>query len=206
MKNNQPIRPILRPEIRVRSTSETIADQTKADHGGLRSVGSSQPTAHATNRSFFEIDTAWTPDQARKSELIAAVRAIENKSTGGFTKFVVLLVSLAVFVAAGVAWWDPWVVSLLVVQVVQLVLLDQQYLLPEVVAVAEHPEHLQEVLVVQVVVVHRLRHLLQSQLVLVDLVQQIRDLVEGMGRKLQPLDQDILLVVVVVQGVLVLTL
>jgi hypothetical protein len=98
------------------------------------------------------------------------------------------------------------VVLLLVVQVVQPVLLDQQYLLPEVAVVAEHPEHLQEVLVVQVVVVHLLHHLLQSQLVLVDLVQQIRDLVEGMGRKLQPLDQDILLVVVVVQGVLVLTL
>jgi Zn-dependent protease len=114
MKNNQPIRPIIRPDIRVRSTSETKADQTIADDGGPRSVGSSEHATHPTTHSFFETDAAWTPDQARKSELIAAVRAIENKSTGGFTKFVVLLVSLAVFVAAGVAWWDPWVVSLLV--------------------------------------------------------------------------------------------
>ncbi len=65
--------------------------------------------------SFFEAGSVWTPEQGRKSELIAAVRAIENKSTGGFTKFIVLLVSLAVFVAAGVAWWDPWMVSMLVV-------------------------------------------------------------------------------------------
>ncbi len=114
MKNNQPIRPILRPEIRVRAASETTADQTIDHHGGLRSVPASERTAGAASNSFFETETAWTPDQARKSELIAAVRAIENKSTGGFTKFVVLLVSLAVFVAAGVAWWDPWVVSLLV--------------------------------------------------------------------------------------------
>ncbi|MFG0289677.1 MAG: site-2 protease family protein [Rhodopirellula sp. JB044] len=66
-------------------------------------------------RAFYEEGSVWTPDGARKSELITAVRGIENKSTGGFTKFIVLLVSLAVFVAAGVAWWDPWVVSMLVV-------------------------------------------------------------------------------------------
>jgi predicted ATPase len=60
--------------------------------------------------------------------------------------------------------------------------------------------------VVQVVVVHLLHHLLQSQLVLVDLVQQIRDLVEGMGQKLQHPDLDILLAVAVVRAVLVVTL
>lgn len=63
----------------------------------------------------FEVGEAWEAERVRKSELVAAVRAIENKSTGGLTKFFVLLVSLAVFVAAGVAWWDPWMVAMLVV-------------------------------------------------------------------------------------------
>lgn len=49
------------------------------------------------------------------SSLVTAVRAIENKSTGGLTKLLVLFVSLAAFVALGVAWWDAWMVSMIVI-------------------------------------------------------------------------------------------
>lgn len=56
-----------------------------------------------------------TAETAAASTLVAAVRAIENKSTAGVTKLLTLLISLAVFVAAGVAWWDASMVSMIVV-------------------------------------------------------------------------------------------
>tara|TARA_A100001391_G_scaffold125628_1_gene85856 strand:- start:721 stop:1734 length:1014 start_codon:yes stop_codon:yes gene_type:complete len=48
-------------------------------------------------------------------KLIAAVRAIENKSTAGVAKLLTLIVSLAVFIAVGVAWWDAWMVTMIVI-------------------------------------------------------------------------------------------
>ncbi|MCM2369412.1 site-2 protease family protein [Aporhodopirellula aestuarii] len=136
MNQHNEIRPVIRPTIRLRTQSEangaaalTNVDSTPQDtagNGGLSesadpfAVNDSGATigiegTPSSGREFYQSGSIWTPDDSRKSELVTAVRAIENKSTGGFTKFVVLLVSLAVFVAAGVAWWDPWIVSMLVV-------------------------------------------------------------------------------------------
>lgn len=58
---------------------------------------------------------AWSPGQLASGELIQAVRAIENKNTGGFTKLLVLFVSLGLFMAAGMAWWNPRMIGMLVV-------------------------------------------------------------------------------------------
>jgi len=145
MTDPNEIRPLIRPTIRLRGSSDTDAvsprdaagrdvraDDPNASEGwnGSNPNGLKSRSIHSSDEfgmddprferaiageEFFEAGQVRTPDQVRKSEVIAAVRAIENKSTGGFTKFIVLLVSLAVFVAAGVAWWDPWVVSMLVI-------------------------------------------------------------------------------------------
>ncbi len=56
-----------------------------------------------------------TAETAVNSRLVAAVRAIESKSTGGIKKLLTLLISLAVFIALGVAWWDAWMVSMIVI-------------------------------------------------------------------------------------------
>lgn len=58
---------------------------------------------------------AWSPGQLVSRDLIEAVRAIENKNTGGFTKLLVLLVSMGVFMAAGMAWWNPRMIGMLVI-------------------------------------------------------------------------------------------
>src|SRR6056297_2223918 len=72
-------------------------------------------TNDAAAGSFFDSAAPWSSDYVRRGELIEAVRGIENKSTGGFTKFLVLVVSLMVFVAAGVAFWNPWLIGMLVI-------------------------------------------------------------------------------------------
>ncbi|TWU01982.1 site-2 protease family protein [Neorhodopirellula pilleata] len=56
----------------------------------------------------------WSPGQLVSGELIQAVRTIETKNTGGFTKLLVLFVSLGLFVAAGIAWWTPQMIAILV--------------------------------------------------------------------------------------------
>lgn len=56
-----------------------------------------------------------SPGQPTSGELVQAVRTIETKNTGGFTKLLVLFVSLGLFVAAGIAWWNPRMIAMLVV-------------------------------------------------------------------------------------------
>lgn len=92
----------------------------------------SGPVASASADPFFQSPTAWTgsasggmaggeaavawsPSQSASVELIRAVRTIETKNTGGFTKLLVLFISLGLFVAAGIAWWNPQMIVMLVV-------------------------------------------------------------------------------------------
>lgn len=64
----------------------------------------------ASNAAENDADEA-----ADKSSLVAAVRGLENKSTGGVTKLLTLFVSLAVFIAVGAAWWEMRMVLLIVI-------------------------------------------------------------------------------------------
>ena len=58
---------------------------------------------------------SWSADEVAIGGLTQAVRDLENKSTGGFAKMMVLLVSLGIFIGAGMAWWSPRMIGMLVV-------------------------------------------------------------------------------------------
>lgn len=60
-------------------------------------------------------DSSGSVDTTGDLRLIAAVRRLENKSTGGVTKLLTLFISLAVFIAAGAVWWDARMVLLIVI-------------------------------------------------------------------------------------------
>lgn len=107
MTNHPPVRPILRPRLTFRQPDGVAQSGPRGD----RPIDSSSNTS----ATLFDPPNDGSPEKIATSELVRAVRDIENKSTGGFAKLMVLFVSLGLFVAAGMAWWNPRMIAMLVV-------------------------------------------------------------------------------------------
>ena len=137
MRMNTPndVQPILRPKLSFRSQQDPTKPQTVnqgiagtgAEDGNLQSPYAVSPSAEAPEGSVFSgsggstdgrspgDDGRWSGDDVAIGGLTQAVRDLENKSTGGFAKLMVLFVSLGVFIGAGMAWWSPRMIGMLVV-------------------------------------------------------------------------------------------
>lgn len=127
------VHPILRPKLSFRSQQDQTEPQSThptpihpvlvdsgAVDGNLRSP-------YAVTHSDAELgdsvlagsresdDRQWSASEVAIGGLTQAVRDLENKSTGGFAKLMVLFVSLGIFIGAGMAWWSPRMIGMLVV-------------------------------------------------------------------------------------------